>query len=98
MKLIRVDGSRFTITELKDEWDIENKHSIDSIVWGIYTEDNYMSINPYCINEENIDKLCFTISHEFLHMLLRKQFGDKVCTLFDNVLDYNEVWTDCGGL
>jgi len=95
----KIDGSRFSFMEFKEDWDYENSIWRDKFTLGFYSIKNYISVNPDYVSEKNIEEICAVISHEFLHMLLRWEHGEDECLKLDNICpNTDSAWTDCGGL
>jgi len=94
----KVDGSRISI--LGFEHDKEDLKYTNLQTIGYY--DNYknmIEINPELIYDNDIELICCVISHEFLHMLLEKNMGNKTSIMLDNICStYNRAYVKNGGI
>jgi len=94
------DGSNITIKKY-DELDMEYIFTFgwNGIWTGAVMEDNEIHLNPRFLKDKDYKRICSTISHEFLHLLLIEQFDDDVSKMLDIVFPFVDLnYTDCGGI
>ena len=92
----KIDGSRIYFGKFNQKLFNEIFGLVDI---GCYTRDNKIFINGDVLTDDNLKIICATLSHEFLHMLLRWEHSTKTCKMLDKICsNTEEAHTECGGL